>query len=139
MTSKSADSKPTPPAPAGVVPHLALGDANAALELYTRAFGAEVLATIPAQDGKRLMHSHLVINKGALFVMDVFPEHGHPVETPQGFVLHLQVDDADKWFDRAVAAGCTVVMPCALQFWGDRYGQVKDPFGVRWSIGGPNR
>ena len=49
--------------------------------------------------------------------------------------LHLQVDDADRWFERAVAAGCTVVMPMELQFWGDRYGMVKDPYGVAWAFG----
>lgn len=51
--------------------------------------------------------------------------------------LHLHVDDADAWFDRAVAAGATVVMPIDNMFWGDRYGQIKDPFGHQWSIGAP--
>ena len=131
----------TNPAPTvtGVTPHLSFADANAAIELYTRAFGAEVLAKMPAEDGKRIMHGHLVINDGPLFVMDVFPEHGHKVEIPQGFVLHLQVNDADAWHDRAVKAGCTSTMPVQLMFWGDRYGQVRDPFGILWSIGGPNR
>jgi PhnB protein len=53
--------------------------------------------------------------------------------------LHLQVDDADRWFDRATGAGATVTMPIADQFWGDRYGQIKDPFGHSWSIGAPVR
>ena len=51
-----------------------------------------------------------------------------------GLTLHLPVDDADTWFVRAVAAGATSVMPLEDMFWGDRYGQVKDPFGYRWSI-----
>lgn len=49
--------------------------------------------------------------------------------------MHLQVDDADLWWNRAVEAGATVVLPLETQFWGDRYGQVKDPFGFTWSIG----
>lgn len=129
----------TPTTVTGVTPHLTFADASAAIELYTRAFGAEVLARMPAEDGKRIMHGHLVINSGALFVMDLFPEHGHKAVAPEGFVLHLQVNDADAWYDRAVKAGCTGTMPVQLMFWGDRYGQVRDPFGVLWSFGGPNR
>ena len=53
-----------------------------------------------------------------------------------GYVLHLQVDDPKAWWQRAVDAGCTVTMPLDVQFWGDRYGQVKDPFDIVWSIGG---
>jgi PhnB protein len=56
-----------------------------------------------------------------------------------GFTIHLQVDDADAWWERAVAAGCDVRMPLEDQFWGDRYGSLRDPFDVDWSIGGPIR
>ena len=48
--------------------------------------------------------------------------------------LHLYVADVDELFDRAVAAGAEVLMPVADQFWGDRYGILRDPFGHRWSI-----
>ncbi len=63
------------------------------------------------------------------------------VETapPAAVTLHLQVDDADVWFQRAVSAGATVRMTLADQFWGDRYGQITDPFGHHWSIGGPKK
>jgi len=47
----------------------------------------------------------------------------------------LQVENAQSWWDRAVAAGCTVSMPLKQEFWGDIYGQLKDPFGMTWSIG----
>src|SRR5829696_9132571 len=53
--------------------------------------------------------------------------------------LHLQVDDIDAWWTRAVAAGAEIVMPLALQFWGDRYGQIRDPFGVLWAMGSSSR
>jgi PhnB protein len=56
---------------------------------------------------------------------------------PSGVTLHLQVDDADRWYDRAIAAGATSVMAPENMFWGDRYAQVKDPFGHLWSIGHP--
>lgn len=61
--------------------------------------------------------------------------YGAPWVQPAGFNLHLNVDDAQKWWDRAVAAGCEVTMPLEKQFWGDIYGQLKDPYGITWAIG----
>jgi PhnB protein len=68
---------------------------------------------------------------------DDFPDFNNGVAAPDpaGVMIHLEVDDADVWFERAVAAGASVRMPLADQFWGDRYGQLDDPFGHRWSIG----
>lgn len=120
----------------GVIPYLSI-DAVAASAFYQKAFGAEEVNRVPADDGKRLMHSCLFINGGLLMMSDAFPEHGHPLEAPRGYMLHLAVDDTQPWWNRAVAAGCEVVTPLEKQFWGDRYGQVRDPFGVTWSIGGP--
>lgn len=69
---------------------------------------------------------------------DEFPEHGGGMgDEPAGVMLHQDVDDADAWFSRAVEAGATVTMPLAVQFWGDNYGQIRDPFGHTWSIGSP--
>jgi PhnB protein len=88
-----------------------------------------------AEDGERLLHCHLRINGADLTMPEEFPEHGGP----QGVTLHLAVDDADAWCERALAAGTTVKMPLADQFWGDRYGKLQDPFGHSWSIGAPIR
>jgi PhnB protein len=118
----------------GVVPYLTLPNASAAAEVYKEAFGAEEVARQYAQDGKRLMHCHLYINGGSLMLSDFFPEYGHPEQKPQAFALHLQVEDADSWWERAMRSGMAVVMPLAVQFWGDRYGQLRDSFGVTWSI-----
>ncbi|MDB5026621.1 MAG: putative glyoxalase family protein [Candidatus Eremiobacteraeota bacterium] len=118
----------------GVVPFVVVSDAAAAAELYKDAFGADVLQRVPADDGKRLLHCHLRINGGSLVINDAFPEHGYALEAPQSFTLHLQVDDVDRWWGRAIDAGFEIVMPLELQFWGDRYGIVKDRFGVSWSI-----
>lgn len=72
---------------------------------------------------------------------DEFPEYGGTADTgsypPSGLVLHLQVDNADSWWDRAIAAGAEARFPIADMFWGDRYGQIVDPFGYVWSIGSP--
>lgn len=126
-----------PPPVTGVTAYLSSSDANGAAEFYKKAFAAEEVARMPAEDGKRLMHCHLQVNGGALMMSDCFPEHGYPFKQPEGFMLHLQVGDPQAWWDRAVAAGVEVVTPMVKQFWGDLYGQVRDPYGVTWSIGGP--
>ena len=82
------------------------------------------------------MHARLVINGGLVMLSDEFPEYGmEPDGQPRGIVLHLQGDGADEWGARALVAGAVPTMPLADMFWGDRYGQVKDPFGHGWSIG----
>ena len=123
----------------GLTPHLTIRDRRAAeaIDFYAAAFGAEELMRMPSDDG-RLMHAHLKINGSSLMMHDDFPEHGPgPAAEPGGVMLHLQVDDADRWWKRAVDAGAAVTLELADQFWGDRYGQLKDPFGHRWSIGAP--
>jgi len=85
------------------------------------------------------MHVHLYINGSSLMLSDAYPEHGHPFKTHQGFSLQLVVDDIDSWWERAVAAGVEVVMPVERMFWGDRYGQLRDPFGVLWAMNEPAR
>ena len=125
----------------GLTPHLAIGGGKAAeaIEFYKKAFGAEELMRHAADDG-RLMHAHLKVNGSSLMLHDHFAEHhgGHDLPDPAGVMLHLQVSDADAWWNRAVEAGAAVVMELADQFWGDRYGQIRDPFGHLWSIGAPS-
>ena len=124
----------------GLTPHLAIADkrASEAIDFYKRAFGATEQVRMPAEDGVRLMHAHLTVNGASLMMHDEFPEYvDNESSPPNGVTLHLQVDDADAWFDRAVAAGASVVMPLENMFWGDRYGQIKDPFGHTWSIATP--
>lgn len=123
----------------GITPHLTIRDNRAAeaVDFYRKAFGAEELARHLADDGKRVMHSHLALNGGHLMLNDHFPEFGGPASEPAGATLHLQVADADAAWNRAIEAGATEHFPLADQFWGDRYGQVKDPFGFTWSIGAP--
>ena len=127
--------------PAGGLPaHLAIGGGKAAeaIDFYKKAFGAQELMRHAADDG-RLMHSHLKVNGQSLMLHDHFAEHhgGRELPEPSGVMLHLQVNDPDAWWNRAVEAGSEVVMELADQFWGDRYGQIRDPFGHVWSIGAP--
>jgi PhnB protein len=83
------------------------------------------------------MHAHLLINGGHLMLNDDFPEYGGAAAPPGSVTLHLQVTDADAAWHRAIAAGGKEKMALADQFWGDRYGQLVDPFGFTWSIGAP--
>jgi PhnB protein len=124
---------------AGVTPFLAIsgGRAEEALAFYQRAFGAQVIERNVAQDGKRLMQASAKINGGWIMLSDDFPEMGFTAPQPGAVTLHLQVDDADAWWARALEAGATVAMEIGDQFWGDRYGQIKDPFGHSWSLGSP--
>jgi PhnB protein len=126
--------------PGGVIPYLSIPSrgGQAAVEFYQVAFGAEELFRNLADDGERLMHSRLVINGGLVMLSDEFPEYGTEADVvPKGVALHLQVDDADEWWNRALLAGAVPVMPLADQFWGDRYGRLMDPFGHCWSIAAP--
>ncbi len=130
----------THPRPGGVTPYLIVRAASDAIEFYREAFGAEEIMRVDAGDGQRLMHCHLRINGDDVFMSDEFPEHGAAMDRgPAGVTLHLGVEDADMWWDRALAAGAEPVMPLADQFWGDRYGQVRDPYGHTWSIAAPIR
>jgi PhnB protein len=119
----------------GLVPYVSPSDAPAAAEFYKKAFLATDVTPMMADDGKRYMHCSFVVNGGLVYMSDSFPEYGAPWVQPQGFNLHLNVDDAQQWWDRAVAAGCEVTMPLEKQFWGDIYGQLKDPYGITWAIG----
>ncbi|BBE34283.1 putative glyoxalase/bleomycin resistance protein [Sphingosinicella microcystinivorans] len=125
----------------GVTPHLTIRDNKAkdAIAFYEKAFGAQELFRHPADDGVRLMHARLAIAGGGLMLHDDFPEMmgGKPSGPPACVVLHIEVPDADAAWEQAVAAGATVRFPLDNQFWGQRYGQLADPFGHVWSIGGP--
>ncbi len=119
-----------------LTPHLVCRDAAAAIDFYGRAFGAIERFRLPAPNGK-IVHACVQIGDSQLFLVDEMPEHG--ALGPQALkgspvTIHLQVQDADAVFARAVQAGATVGMPLADMFWGDRYGQVVDPFGHHWSI-----
>ena len=118
----------------GVVAYLQVDGATRAAEFYSRAFGAEVAAAHPVDDKGRTMHVHLYINGTSLMMGDAYPEHGHPLQKAQGFSLMLPVNDIDSWWQRAIEAGCESVMPVQEMFWGDRYGQLRDPFGVLWAL-----
>jgi len=119
-----------------ITPQMAVKGVAAAIDWYTRALGAHELLRNAAPDGTSIMHAELLLGDSRFFVVDEFPDSVLSPSTLGGttFTMHLYVPDVDDVFNRAVEAGATVVMPVADQFWGDRYGILRDPFGHRWSI-----
>jgi uncharacterized glyoxalase superfamily protein PhnB len=120
-----------------VVAYLGIDGALKAAKFYEQAFAAETAFAHPADEQGRTMHIHLYINDHSVMLGDFYPEHGHAKEAPAGFTMQLMVDDAQAWFDRAVAAGCEGTIPPSKMFWGDTWGQVRDPFGVVWAFNQP--
>jgi PhnB protein len=118
-----------------LTPHLTVNGAVKYIDFLKRAFGAVEVSKSPVPGGK-LMHAHVRIGDSNLMFNDSFPEFGSPAvaEGALPLALHLYVPDADAAFAQAIAAGCAVTMPLVDQFWGDRYGHVKDPFGFTWAI-----
>jgi len=119
-----------------ITPHIVVQGAERAASFYRDAFGAEEIDRIPTPDG-RLMSVQMRIGDGRLHVADEFPEMGVLAPPSVGgtpVVLSLDVADADAVFAQAIAAGAAVNQPVADMFWGDRHGQLEDPFGHRWNV-----
>ncbi len=136
-TPKTKRVKPIPDGYHTVTPYLIVRNADRAIDFYKRAFGARELMRMPGPDGK-VMHAELKIGDSIVFLSDEFPERGH--HSPEslggtGGSIFLYVRDVDAAFKRAIDAGARVVMPLADMFWGDRYGQLADPFGHEWGLG----
>ena len=136
----STKVNPIPPGYHTITAHLSVNGAGKAIDFYKKAFGAEELMRVPGPGGK-LMHAEVKIGDSILYLADEFPEMGGDCATrsPKALggvssVLHLYVADVDASFARAVSAGATAKMPLMDMFWGDRYGQLEDPFGHRWSM-----
>lgn len=119
-----------------ITPHVVVQNAKRAAAFYSDAYGAEEVRRIPTPDG-RLMSVQLRIGDGLLHISDEFPELGVLAPPSIGgtpVVLALHVVDADAVFAQAVDAGAEVRQPLQDMFWGDRQGQLADPFGHRWNI-----
>jgi uncharacterized glyoxalase superfamily protein PhnB len=149
-----AELGPVPPTPTGgtmsdttiptrvqtVTPYLCARDAAAAIRYYKDVFGAgEVGETFVGPDG-RVGHAELRIGASTFMIADEYPEEGVLSPATLGGTcvqLRLEVDDVDTVFDRAVAAGAEVLRPVSLQFYGERAGKIRDPFGHNWFITTP--
>ena len=129
--------KPIPDGYHTITPALTIRDCARAIEFYKQAFGAKQRGDIARGPDGKVMHAELQIGDSVIMMSDEFPDYGtlSPQSTGGSSVqLHIYLENVDAAFDRAVKAGATVTMPLADQFWGDRYGTLKDPFGHKWSI-----
>jgi len=128
--------KASSPIPAGfhtITPYLVFnGDCDKAIEFYQKAFGAEIVAPAEKTPDGKVMHVMLKIGDSNVMMSDVFmnPENATGMKTN----LWLYVNDSDAYFKRAIQAGCAVAMKMEDAFWGDRIGEVKDPFGHTWNF-----
>ena len=134
-------TKPIPDGFYTITPHLVVSDAAKAIEFYKKAFGAQECDRFMTPDGKTVMHAQLKIGNSMLMLGNEFPPTCLSPKSRGGTTvsLYLYLENADAVFDRAAKAGCTVKMPMTDQFWGDRCGQVEDPFGHQWSLATHNQ
>jgi PhnB protein len=119
-----------------IEPHLVVRDASAASEWYQRAFGAEERDRLPLPNGK-VMYVELAFGESTVRLADEFPDFGIVSPLALGgtaVVLHMVLDDVDTAWQRAVEAGAEIAQPLQDQFWGDRHGQLLDPFGHKWGL-----
>jgi PhnB protein len=128
--------KPIPEGYHSVTPYLVAKNASAAIDFYKKAFGAQELFRMEAPGGK-IGHAEIKIGDSILMIADEHPEMGHVgPETlgGSGVGLMIYLEDVDTVFARAIDAGATAMRPLENQFYGDRSGSVKDPFGHTWMI-----
>lgn len=119
-----------------VTPHIVVRDAQRAAEWYAEAFGAEERSRVPLPGGK-VMTIEMRFGDSTVMMADEFPEQGIVSPLTLGGTygaLQIDTDDVDALWERALAAGARVFHPLADTFWGDRHGQVIDPFGHRWGL-----
>jgi PhnB protein len=121
-----------------IYPYLRVHNSVEAMDFYARAFGATELFRLTEPSG-RIGHAEIKIGPATIMLSDEYPEHGIKGPRTLGgttFSLHLHVADVDRAFAQALEAGATVVRPLKDQFYGERSGTVRDPFGHEWLLGG---
>lgn len=135
-----------------IIPHIFVKDSAAAIEFYTKVFGAveEYRKSIPGDNNKgnngKFIHAVINIGKSKIMLADEFPETcdgyikaGEKIGAPStvggnSVYLNMYFENVDDIFERAKKEGAIVIMPLMDAFWGDRYGQFKDPFGHVWEV-----
>jgi PhnB protein len=132
-----ANVKPIPDGYPQITPYLAVDGAADAIDFYAEVFGASERMRMPAPDDK-IGHAELQLGDSLIMLADEFPDMGHRGPKSIGgtpVTINIYVDDVDDVFQRALKKGAKEIRPVENQFYGDRTGQLEDPFGHRWSIG----
>lgn len=120
-----------------VTPYVVFKDSRKAITFYEKALGAKQNFIMEDPDGKKVMHAEIKIGSSALMLGDENPQQACKSAATLGaspVSFYVYVEDVDKAFEQALAAGCISDMPVQDMFWGDRIGSVKDPFGHSWSL-----
>jgi len=117
--------------------NLMVPNSKEAIEFYKKAFGAEEcgITTLPGTD--QVLHGSISIGGTAIFLADSNPEMGTLSPAELGgcpVAILIYTENPDKLFEQAVAAGCTLTMPMSDMFWGERMGNLTDPYGYNWTI-----
>ncbi len=132
---------PIPEGYHSITPYLVVNNGVEAIEFYRRAFGAIEKYRHSSPDGKTIINAELRIGDSPILLSDEFSHEGgtESCRSPKSIggsavTIHIYTEDVDKVFNQAVSAGAKAVMPVMDMFWGDRYGQLVDPYGHIWSI-----
>src|SRR5919106_4374426 len=136
MSTAAKQIESTPQVAASIIPYLCYRDAAAAIDFYKRAFGATELMRLAEPSGK-IGHAELQIGNAVFMISDEYPDYDAiSAETLGGspIKLHLYVPDVDQFAERAIAEGASLSRPIEDQSYGDRAGQIKDPFGYTWMV-----
>jgi uncharacterized glyoxalase superfamily protein PhnB len=130
-------AKPIPERYHSVTPHLVVRDAAGAIEFYREALGAEELFRMPGPNGETVLHAELRIGDSIVLLGEESIEAAYLSPLSLGgapISLMIYCADTDAAYGRAVAAGCISMKEPAEMFWGDRFAQVRDPYGFLWSF-----
>lgn len=125
----------TPEGYHSVTPYLTVDNAAAALEFYQRAFGAVEVMRMPM--GDKIAHAEIKIGDSHVMLSDEWPDMDKLSPKSRGGAtagLMIYLPDVDAAYQRALDAGAQAERPIENQFWGDRSGSVKDPFGISWML-----
>jgi PhnB protein len=120
-----------------ITPYLIIKNAGQAIEFYKEAFGATETFRMEDPSSKKVGHAELRIGDSVVMLADEYPDMGYRGPEAYGGTpvsLHLYVEDVDAVFEQAVRAGAKVERPVKNEFYGDRTGTLRDPFGHRWSV-----
>lgn len=133
--------------PIGLIPYLTVADGLAALAFYTSAFGASVVRTHSDEDDHRIVHAHLKVGDIEFMMSDYIPEMNTNKRVPskdekRAIALNWQFEtyaDLCIFLENCTAADCEIVLPFNNMYWGEHYGEIRDPFGFVWSLISPNK
>lgn len=136
IMSKPRQIRPVPSGFHTITPYLVISGASRAIEFYKKAFNAKEISRNALPDGK-ILNAQIRIGDSIVMLSEEFP--GSDAKSPTSLgtstvTLHIYSKDAEKLWQQAISAGAKITMPMENQFWGERYGQIADPFGHLWSI-----